>query len=276
MSKFTKVKKLTPWRKLALVTWPKPGDPTVYAQYDFDATNSLAFMEAYNKKQNAKITITHYVAKLVGLTISKYPAINGIVKWRRIYQRNSVDIFLQVAVEDKTNDQVESLSGAKIETIDKKSLKEIADELSHKANGIRHDRDELFQKSFNLAKILPQWLLKPLLFIHEIAVYVFNLNLPGLGLIPDPFGSAMVTSVGGLGIPPGFAPLVPPSRCPLIICIGKIEDKPHVIDGRVEPRPTLSFTITFDHRFMDGLMASRMYKIFQDAFSHPEKYLELN
>lgn len=268
MSKFTKIK-LTPWRKLALVTWKGSGDPSVYGLYEFDAAPALAFIKNYNQANNTRVTLTHFVAKAMGITLEKYPAINGIIKWGQIYQRDSIDIFLQVAIEDKNNEHKESLSGAKIANINKKSLKEISEELSLLASDIRQEKDPQFQKTFNIARLLPVWLLKPLVRLHEFAVFNLGLNLPALGIVPDPFGSAMLTSVGSLGVPPGFAPLVPPSRCPLLICLGRVEDKPWVVDGKVVVRPVVGFAATFDHRFMDGLMASRLFKIFTDVVQNP-------
>lgn len=271
---FTKVKKLSPWRKLALVTWQRPADPSVYSYYEFDATNALEFIEQYNQKNDVKTNITHFMAKAMGLTLVQYPALNGIIKWGTIYKRNSIDIFLQVAIEDKQNKQNESLSGAKINNIDKKSLKEIATELKQKASNIRNDKDPQFQQTFETAKKLPIWLLKFLVKVHEFAVYNLNLNIPSLGVVPDPFGSAMLTSVGSLGTPPGFAPLVPPSRCPFLICLGRIDKKPWVVSDKVKVRPIAALTATFDHRFIDGLVGSKMFKTFTDILENPNNYLE--
>jgi pyruvate/2-oxoglutarate dehydrogenase complex dihydrolipoamide acyltransferase (E2) component len=274
MSKFKRVKKLSVWRKLALVTWSPPGDPSVYGQFEFDATNAIQFIADYNKKHNSKVTITHFAAKAVGLTIAKYPGINGLIKWGQLYARDSVDIFLQVAIPFKNDDTKENLSGAKINKIDKKPLREIVNELGDQVHDIRDDRDPQFQKTFDMAKRIPVWLLKPLVRIHEFLVYNLNINAPSLGMVPDPFGSAMVTSVGSLGIPPGLAPLVPPSRCPIVICVGKAEDKAWVVDGKIEIRPIISYTATFDHRFMDGLVGSRMFKRFMEVLENPAEHMD--
>ncbi|MBF0105789.1 MAG: 2-oxo acid dehydrogenase subunit E2 [Deltaproteobacteria bacterium] len=270
---FTKLKKTSPWRKLSLVTWKKPSDPTVYAWYEFDVTQALVFIENYNKKNNTKINLTHLTTKAIALTIAKYPALNGIIKWGNIYKRDSVDIFLQVAIEDKKDEQYESLSGAKICHADTKSLKDIYQELALQAEQIRAQKDPRFQKTFRLAALLPVWLLRPLVKIHEFAVYNLGINKPGLGLVPDPFGSAMLTSVGSLHTPPGFPPLVPPSRCPLLMCLGQVENKPRVVGDEIKIRPIAGITITFDHRFIDGLIGSKMVKTFMGILEHPEDHI---
>lgn len=273
MPKFTRAKNLSPWRKLALSFWSKPADPSVYGWYEFDVTNAQKYLAECNASSPVKITLTHYFAKALGLVIAKHPMINGIVKWGGIYLRDSVDLFLQVAVHGDGNRGGDHLSGATIRGVDKKSLSDIARELVSQAKDIRDERDPQFRQQFALTKFLPGWLLKWLVRLNEFAVYNLGLSFPNLGIHPDPFGSAMLTSVGALDVPPGLAPIVPPSRCPLLMCIGRIEKKPWVTeDGSIQARPVMMFTVTFDHRFMDGLTASKMFKLLLDILYHPETF----
>lgn len=271
MSKFTRVKNLSPWRKLALTFWDKPSDPTVYGWYDFDVTIAQAYLDKINKKSAAKVTLTHYVAKAMGLLIADYPIINGIIKWGQIYLRDSVDLFVQVAIKESKG-RGDQLSGAKITGLDKKSLIEIAQELSRTAHDIRNDKDPQFQKQFTLTKYVPICILKHLIKVNGFLTFNLGLSFPSLGINADPFGSAMLTSVGSLDTPPGLAPIVPPSRCPFLVCIGRVEKKPWVVNDRVEVRPVMTYTVTFDHRFMDGLTGSKMFKSFMEILYNPEKY----
>lgn len=256
-----------------MITWSKPSDPSVYGQYEFDVTAAKNFIEAYNTKHNCKITLTHYVAKAIGITIAKHPQVNGIIKWGHIYQRDTVDVFLQVAIDKSERHHTEHLSGALIREIDKLSLGEISGRLKSLASNIREDNDPQFQKTFNVARLIPQLLLRPLVRLHEFLVFNLGLHWPSLGLFRDPFGSVMLTSVGPLNAPPGFAPLVPASRCPFLICLGRVENKPWVVGDSVVVRPVAGFTVTFDHRFVDGLVASRMFQTFLDILYHPEQHL---
>lgn len=274
MARFTKAKNLSPWRRLSLAIWKKASDPTVYGQFDFDTTNAISFLEKFNATSPIKITLTHLVAKILGKLIALYPDINGIIRWGNIYFRDSVDIFLQVAIK-QTSYRGDHLSGAKVCNIDKKSLVEIAEELSGKASNIREDKDPQFQKQFSIARLLPIFLLRWVIRLNEFLTHDLCLNLPQLGLHADPFGSAMFTSTGSLNIPPGLAPLVPPSRCPFIFCLGRIEKKAWVVEGdRIEARPIMGFSVTFDHRFMDGLTGAKMFNSLMDFLSDPEKALE--
>ena len=47
-----------------------------------------------------------------------------------------------------------------------------------------------------------------------------------------------------------------PPQC-AILGVGRIVDKPAAVDGRVEIRPMLWLSLTFDHRIVDGAPAAR-------------------
>jgi len=104
-------------------------------------------------------------------------------------------------------------------------------------------------------------------------VNTLNLDLPGLGLPRDPFGSAMVTSVGMMNVDTGFAPFTPVARCPLIATVTKVRQRPWVVDGRIEPRPILRLCGTFDHRVIDGYHAAEISTEVEDLLEHPERLL---
>lgn len=267
---FKRKKNLSPWRKISLVTWKTAADPSVYGQYDFDTSAAQNYLDRLNQSSTkSKITLTHFMAKCLAVTLARFPEANGIIKWGTIYQRDTVDVFLQVAIPATPNKK-ENLSGAKITQADQKSLPQIAEDLTSQAQQIRTGDDPQFQKTFSLSERIPVFILKPLVRLHEFLVFNLGMSIPSLGINPDPFGSLMLTSVGALDAPPGFAPLVPPSRCPLLVCLGRVEKRPWVENDQVVVKPVAQFTCTFDHRFMDGLMASRMLKALLHLLNHPE------
>jgi pyruvate/2-oxoglutarate dehydrogenase complex dihydrolipoamide acyltransferase (E2) component len=44
---------------------------------------------------------------------------------------------------------------------------------------------------------------------------------------------------------------------PLQVVVGGIDERPRVVDGRVEKREILDLTVTFDHNVIDGAPAAR-------------------
>ena len=85
-----------------------------------------------------------------------------------------------------------------------------------------------------------------------------NLSLEWLGLPRQPFGSAMVTSVGMFGVQKAYGPLSPLYRIPILALVSEIAQKPVVSDGEIVARPMLTVTATMDHRFLDGSHAARV------------------
>jgi pyruvate dehydrogenase E2 component (dihydrolipoamide acetyltransferase) len=116
---------------------------------------------------------------------------------------------------------------------------------------------------------LPQPVLRVAMRAVAWAVGERGWSLPWLGIEASPFGSAMVSSVGMLGLPTGFSPLVWLYRVPLLVLVGEISDKPLAIDGKVEIRPVLPVTFTVDHRYVDGVHLGKALSAFREYSSDP-------
>ncbi len=68
-------------------------------------------------------------------------------------------------------------------------------------------------------------------------------------------GSFTISNLGSFGAD-AFTPIVNPPQC-AILGVGRIVDKPAAVSGRVEIRPMLWLSLTFDHRIVDGAPAAR-------------------
>ncbi|HVA89154.1 MAG TPA: dihydrolipoamide acetyltransferase family protein [Chloroflexota bacterium] len=75
-------------------------------------------------------------------------------------------------------------------------------------------------------------------------------------------------SVGGY-----FAtPIINPGEA-AILGLGRIVDRPWVVDGRVEPRPILPLSFTADHRLIDGELAMRFLNALIARLEQPGRLL---
>ena len=129
-----------------------------------------------------------------------------------------------------------------------------------RAERIRTQGDPEFKKMKSTMGGLPGWASRFVLNFAGFLLYTLNLWTPLLGSPRDPFGSCMVTSIGGLGLDLAFAPLVPYSRVPLLIAVGAVRDTPVVRDGKLAIAPVSRLCVTIDHRLIDGMQASHMAK----------------
>ena len=258
------------WRRMALAAWPHPADPQVYARLEVDMAGALDYARDESERSGVRIVPLHLVTRAVGLALRRYPDTNALVRCRRVYARKRVHVFCQVAIPGRQSD----LSGAILRDVDTKGPAQIAREISDKARQIRRGEDPDLSKARRLLNKSPTLLYRMILKTLDFLQYTLNLDLGLLGLPRDPFGGAMVTSVGSLGMPEAFAPLVPRTRVPLIVSVGKVEDRPAVRDGQLTIRPMCTLCATFDHRVMDGLLAAKLGKFVTAYLADPGKHEE--
>lgn len=256
---------LSSWRKIAIGTWSSCGDPSVYGTLDIDATGLL---EKIRKEKEAghRVTPTVAIAKAIALALREYPTLNTVIRWGRLYQRKSVDVFLQVSETDTREDD---LSGVLVRDCDRKSLVDISKEVKESAGRVKRGDDIQYKKMKSIINLLPSFLVRPLLNLMAFLMYDLNLWSPLFNSPRDSFGSVMVTSVGMLGIDNGFAPLVPYSRCPALVSVGEIKARPVVVDNQITIRPILTLGVTLDHRQVDGKGAAYMLKAFRKYIEDP-------
>ena len=264
---FKPLEPLRGWRRLAVHTWRPPQDPTVYAVLEIPMRQALAYLERLREETGVRATVTHLVARGVALAMRSYPQLNGIVANGRIMLRDTVDIFLQVAI-----DGGRELSGLKIARADEKSVVEIAREMEGRVERLRQHRDRQVERTKSILDSLPLWLLAPFMRTISYLIYDRDLDLSRFGVVKDEFGSAMVTNVGMFGLAHAFAPLVPFSRTPVVVLVGEVQDRPVAEAGRVVVRPMMTAGVTFDHRFMDGWYGGAMAQLFRAYLEDPARF----
>jgi pyruvate dehydrogenase E2 component (dihydrolipoamide acetyltransferase) len=253
------------FRRIAAAMWRRPSEPTIYGSMDIDVTATLAFIEAYRRRTGRKLTITHLVAQAVARAFAEHPELNAKVRFGgRLEQRRTVDLFVSVASEGGRD-----LSGARIDAAEQQSLEQLIDSIEGGARGIRSGSDEKYQRSRDLFRKLPWWVLRPLLWLTDLLTNELHLHLPGQGMPRDPFGTAVITNVGTFGIDTAFAPFLPLGRCPMLLLLSEIKKRPVVVGDRLEVRPVLRLCGTFDHRIIDGHAAGLIAKALRQHLEEP-------
>jgi pyruvate dehydrogenase E2 component (dihydrolipoamide acetyltransferase) len=257
MTRFTPVENVSSFRRMAAGMWRSPRDPSIYGQMDVDATAALAFLA----EQPERVTVTHLVARAVAVALREQPELNAKVRfWGRLEQRETIDLFVTVATGG-------DLSGARIDRADHKSLVELAREVSDRAGKIRKGNDRDYARTRGAMKSLPWWLARPATWASDVLVNELHVELPGMP--GDPFGSAIITSVGMFGIDSAFAPFVPLARCPMLILVPEVRPRPWAVGDAAVVRPVLRLCATFDHRIIDGAAAGRFAARLTELFASP-------
>jgi pyruvate/2-oxoglutarate dehydrogenase complex dihydrolipoamide acyltransferase (E2) component len=263
--------KMSSFRRIAIGTWKTTYDPSIYGAMTVKMDDLIRYMNEFNQKTGRHITITHIMAKAVASTLEQMPDANAILRFNRIYVRKSIGVFFQVALTDDETGELD-LSGATIHDANQKSLVEIHDEFSEQVKKVRAKEDKELEGTRSTFKKIPFFLLN--IFVNTLGFLLFslNLNLKRFGVPVDPFGSAMVTNIGSLGLEEAYVPLVPYSRVPLLIATGQIKDVLVLDDGEVKTEKRMKLCATMDHRIVDGshaaVMSRELRKWLEDPYSH--------
>lgn len=267
MRGFRKLERVSTWRRIAVHAWGAPRDPSVHGTIEVDATELLDVVRELRERSGARVTVTHVVGRALALAIRARPDVNAIVRSGSVWQRETINVFFQVAFEGGEN-----LAGHKVARADEKSVVAIAKELSAGAGRVREKRGESVEAASKF-RAIPSPIVGAALRASTWLTYNLGLDLSRLGVPFDAFGSAMVTNVAGFGLSNGLPPLFPPSRCPILVLVGEVAERPWVHEGVVVPRPVLSLGVTFDHRLLDGFQAGTLAKRFREVVEHPRTAL---
>ena len=266
MSNFVKLENPSAFRRMAAAMWVRPNDPTIYGNTEIDMRKAQALI-ARLRAEGARVTVTHLVAKAVAMALAKHPQLNARVRfWGKLERRKTVDIFLQVASDDGAD-----LSGHRVASADKLSLAELALSVGDAAKKIRSNEDPKFKQSKSMLRALPWWILRSFLGLASLLTNELDIDLTGSGMPVDPFGAAMITSLGMHGVDEAYAPMTPVARCLMIALVPAVREKPVVEDGQIVIRPILKLCATFDHRIIDGYSAAVLCREIRGYFDAPEQ-----
>lgn len=259
------------FRKLSMGNWGGIGDPQVYGLLELDCTQAVTYIKELREKYNIKITVNHLIGRIIALGLKKYPQINAMIANGKIYLRDNVDIFFQVGIEDAETELV----GICIKNADQVGIVKFSELVNKKSDKVRASKDHPMRKAQQPFHFMP-WRVVPYMvkFINWLQ-FDWNLNLSWFGIPKDSLGSLMITSVGSLGLEVVLVPLTHIGRTPVQIAVGKIHKKPVVIDDEIVIRERVSLGCTFDHRFMEGVLASKLVHYITDLFENIENYKEL-
>lgn len=266
VTRTTRSSRATGWRKVATAVWGWPNDPQVYGRLEVDAQPILDAVEVLRERSGSRVTPTHLVTRGVALALKENPSMNTRLARGRFIPRDSVDVFLIVSAGGGGD-----LSGVKVRRADEKGAEDIARELERRVDAARAGRGEL-DRAKKLMAAMPPSVLGAMLRLSAFLTSNLHLDLKGLGMPRDAFGSAMVTNVGVFGVHEGYAPLSPIYRVPAIVLVGEIHQRPWVVGDEVRPRPVLPITATIDHRWVDGYGISGMSETFRKYLANPLAY----
>lgn len=245
--------------RLAAATWRPPSSGLLHGELELDVTEAEAWWRA-----RPGLTETHVVGSALGLALAACPDANARVVLGRVRHRAGVDVSFAVA--DRGGRHLRAVC---VRDADRKAPRAVAREVYAGARAIRQGRDAQLGRAVAVADRLPWFLLRPGLSLVGFLAGGLGIGVRPLRVAPHPFGSALVTSVGMLGIERGLAPLLPFARLGLVVVVGAVDWRPRVVDGEVVPRRVLPLGATIDHRLVDGAQVAVLVEALRSAIERP-------
>ena len=263
---------LSSFRKIAIGTWQKAYDPSVYGTMEIRMDKAMDYIAKYREATGKRLTVTHLIAKATAMCFQRCPDANAVIRFNRIYLRKVIGVFMQVVMTDEGADKVD-LSGATIYEVEKLSLGEIVDQVEAKVDKVRKRQDPALEGTRSSFKKMPNFILNAFLKVLGFLSFDLNLDLRWAGVPKDPFGSVMITNIGSIGLNQAYVPLVPYSHVPILLATGNVVEQPVVEDGKLAIGKVMKINATFDHRIIDGFHASIMSKTLKEFLENPfEKF----
>jgi pyruvate/2-oxoglutarate dehydrogenase complex dihydrolipoamide acyltransferase (E2) component len=251
--------KIGGWRKSALSTWKLSKDCSIYCPSTINAEPALNFIKEYNDFHDHKITITHLAVRACAKMVEENPEINRLLRGRKLYQRKEINISILAAnPKDPQN-----LSNIRFFNADKLSMDAIADKAHRENKDVKSGKDSNMRFMKKVMYLLPQRVVDFGIWLLEKILYGLNIWSPLINFPKDSFGSVMISNIGFLGVQSAFVPLVPWTRTPLMLSLGKVYERAAVVNGEIMVQKAVDCYWTVDHRLIDGLVGAKMLIAFE-------------
>jgi len=260
------VTRIHPYRKMLPFIMVGRNESVVYFDDYVKADALLDYMQRVRKHYHVDVTHCLVAAGAVGLRAN--PRMNQYIVGRRLYARNHV--ALTFSAKRKKMDKEAKLAAVKLHIADDESFETICHRINKKLGIERSEAKTYTDKELGIMTRLPRPLLRAAIAFVRWADY--HSLLPSGFIKNDGFyTSIFIANLGSVGMRAGYHHLYEYGTCPLFMMVGKIEDRPMVVDGKVVPVKTLHIRWSYDERIDDGLTSSYGMASVRNALENPDE-----
>jgi len=253
------------WRDFAVAAYKTPSDSKIYGMFDVDITETMKYIHK-RKAEGKRLTVTNFIAAALSRSLYEdIPDINCYVRRGKIVYRKDANVCLSVSIKEG-----KEMTGLVIPRTQELSVSEIAEYTAERIEKKRQGDDTgAFAAKDAVAKI-PWPFRRPIFLFIKWWIFDLGFSFPFLKIPADPFGSIMLTNIGTWGLTTGMPALFPIGKLPAVLAIGKIEEKPVVVEGQIVIRSILPISGTFDHRIVDGAQGGKLARGIVERLKYPE------
>jgi pyruvate dehydrogenase E2 component (dihydrolipoamide acetyltransferase) len=184
------------------------------------------------RQRNCRITVTHVIVNAVAGILAEHPEFHSLVYKNRCWKQKQVDIGLSVAGRATVAPVMV------IQNADEKSLAELAAEIQQRTPSVKIENERFLNRLRHWGKFVPfAWLRRCIL----------SLFIRSNNTVRKTVGTFQISMSRNTDF---FAPNV--LSCQSVLGVGRMKERPVVVNGAVEARPTIWITLGCDHRTWDG------------------------
>ena len=259
-------------KKLAIVCWSDPYGPEIYSKLKIRFSKALSMLERIKQTTGKHVTTTHLVCKAAAEVLKKFPKLNGKISFGNFVPYESVDVSCLVALDSGSD-----LGYLCYREADKKSLINIAEEADNRFTSVRSGKERNdYKKASSPFNFIPTCGGGIIIEVISFISVSLGISLPMFGVTKHAMGSVVITNIGMLGgSEVVYGPLPPMAKCPALIVVTNIKDEIFVNNGELFIDKGLTMCITLDHRFVNGVEASKAQNLLKRILEDPESFITL-
>jgi hypothetical protein len=263
---------VAPFRRMMPYLMRTRTESAVYFEQLLDLTKTREFIDAFNARQERRITLFHVFLWAAVRVLHERPRLNRFVSGGRIYDRDG--IWISYSAKKALHDD------APIVVLKRRfdpslSFAELVDFVHEDVSRGRSHQRSLVDKELSLALRLPGPLLR--IFVAALRwLDTWNL-LPGAFFRSDPmYASAFIANLGSLRLDSAYHHLYEYGNISWFAAIGRTGEE-LVPDGRggVRARLVASIKYTLDERIEDGLYCAAALERIRELVESPSAWSAL-
>lgn len=219
-----------------------------------DMEKADALIQRVREEQGVHVRYLHLFIRACGLALARFPSVKAMLDGsRRILHPSTVDIGVSAA--GTTNYAPVVL----LNDVAKKDLATLTREMTEGAERVRTEEQEFLEKIKFIGRFLPfGWLRR----------WAIRLAFRFAGVRRSIAGSFQITYL------PEEIVFLHRLNTAAAMAIGHVKVRPAVVDGEVVPRKSVYFTLSIDHRVVDGKVPMLFAYEFIRLMENPEELLE--
>jgi len=218
-----------------------------------DMEKADELIQRLREKQGVHVRYLHLFIRACALALARFPAVHALLDGsRRILHPSTVDIGVSAA--GTTNYAPVVL----LEDVDKKDLESLTREMTEGAEKARAEEQEFLKKIKILGLFLPfAWLRR----------WMIRLAFRFARVRRSIAGSFQITYL------PEEIVFLHRLNTAAVMAIGQVKERAAVVDGKVVPRKSVYFSLSIDHRVVDGKVPMLFAYEFIRLMENPEELL---